>query len=183
VGFIAALTGAAAYAAWAADPAVNGGPKVWVDYAIRMTNPESPDFHIELNTKYVVSSGETINDDKDGRPLLHAGEWRLGCTPYLHNAAAGSTDWSDQKARGIPIPAPGQILLECGMQHNGGDVRRVSVLTKDGSPAIMDFAEPGSAIQYHLEVTPSSTMPDGFINHITRKPVRMGTETTSRSQQ
>jgi beta-lactamase regulating signal transducer with metallopeptidase domain len=180
--FIVALTGATAYAAWAAEPAMREGPKVWIDYAIRMTNPESPNFLIELSTKYVVSSGETINDDKDGKPLLHAGEWRLGCTPYLHDALARSTGWSDQKARGIPIPAPGQILLECSIQHNAGNVQNVSALAKDGSPAIMDIAEPGSALQYHLEVTPYSEMPAGAIDHLTRRPVRMDTESTAEAQ-
>ena len=106
--FIAALTGATTYAAWAAEPAMSGGPKVWIDFSVRMTNPETPKFLIELKTRYVVSSGETINDDKDGRPLLRAGDWRLGCTPYLHDASGPSTDWSDQKARGIPIPAAGK---------------------------------------------------------------------------
>jgi hypothetical protein len=180
--FIAALTGATTFAGWAAGPAMNEGPKVWIDYAIRMTNPESPNFLVELNTKYVVSSGETINDDKDGRSLLRAGDWRLGCTPYLHDALGQSTNWSDQKARGIPIPAPGQILLECGIQHNGGNVQNISALVKDGSPAVMDIAEPGSALQYHLEVTPYSKMPAGFIDHLTRGPARSDTEPTAQSQ-
>jgi len=181
--FIAAVTGATTYAAWAAEPAMSAGPKVWIDYRIRMTNPESPDFLIELNTRYVVSSGETIRDDKDGRPLLRAGKWRLGCTPYVHDAAGASTDWSDQKAHGIPIPAAGQILLECGIQHNDGSVQNVSVLAKDGSAAIMDVAEPGSALQYHLEVNPYSTMPGNFVDHLTHRPVRMVTEPTRPSRQ
>jgi beta-lactamase regulating signal transducer with metallopeptidase domain len=179
---VAVLTGAASYAAWAAEPAMSEGPKVWIDYKIRMTNPESPHFEIVLNTQYVVSSGETINDDKDGRPLLHAGEWRLGCTPYVHDALGQSTDWSDQIARGIPIPASGQILLECGIQHNDGTVRNVSMLAKDGSPAIMDFAEPGSTLQYHLEVTPYSKAPAEFTDHLTRRPVGMDAEPPTESQ-
>jgi beta-lactamase regulating signal transducer with metallopeptidase domain len=182
VWFIVALTGAATYAAWAAGPAMSEGPKVWIDFSVRMTNPESPKFLIELKTRYVVSSGETINDDKDGRPLLRAGDWRLGCTPYLHDALGPSTDWSDQKARGIPLPAAGQILLECGIQHNDGTVQNVAMLAQDGSPAIIDFAEPGSALQYHLEVTPSSSMPGDFVDHLTQRPVRLDTEQKTQSQ-
>ncbi len=180
--FVTALTAASTYAAWAADPANTEGPKVWIDYAIRITNPESPNFLVELNTKYVVSSGETINDDKDGRPLLHAGEWRLGCTPYLHDLRGRPTDWSEQKAQGIPIPAPGQILLECGIQHNGGNIQTASVLAIDGSPATIDFAEPGSALQYHLEVATYSQMPAGFIDQQTRRPVHLDTESAADSR-
>jgi beta-lactamase regulating signal transducer with metallopeptidase domain len=179
---VAALTAATAYAAWAAEPAMSEGPKVWIDFRIRMTNPESPHFVIVLNTRYVVASGETINDDKDGMPLLRAGEWRLGCTPFLPDALGPSPDWSDQKARGIPIPAPGPILLECGIQHNGGNVQNVSALAKDGSPVVIDVAKPGSALQYHLEVTPYSTMPGDFIDHLTQRPVRMDAQSPTQSQ-
>jgi beta-lactamase regulating signal transducer with metallopeptidase domain len=177
--FVTALTAAATYAAWAAEPGNAEGPKVWIDYSIRITNPEAPNFRIELNTKYVVSSGETINDDTDGMPLLRAGEWRLGCTPYLHDLGGRPTDWSDQKAQGIPIPAPGQILLECGIRHNGGNVQNVSVLATDGKPVTIDVGEPGSALQYHLEVAPYSEMPAGFIDHQTRRPVRMDTDSAT----
>jgi hypothetical protein len=180
--FVTALTAASTYAAWATDPANTEGPRVWIDYAIRITNPESPNFLVELNTKYVVASGETINDDKDGKPLLHAGEWRLGCTPYLHDSRGRPTDWSDQKAQGIPISAPGQILLECGIQHNGGNVQNVSVLARDGSPITIDVAEPGSALQYHLEVAPYSQMPAWFVDRQTRRPVRLDAESATDSR-
>jgi beta-lactamase regulating signal transducer with metallopeptidase domain len=178
---IAALTGASAYAAWAAEPAIGDGPRVFVDYSIRMTNPEAPNFHVAMSTQYVVASGETINGT-DGKPLMHAGEWRLGCTPYLHDSSGRSTDWSDQKARGIPIPGPGQILLECSIQHKDGNVQQVAMLAKDGSPAVVDVGEPGTALQYHLEVTPYSAMPDNFVNHLTRRSVHMDTESMQPSQ-
>lgn len=45
------------------------------------------------------------------------GEWRLGCTPDLHDAPGRSSDCSDEHARGIPIPAVSQMLIECGIQR------------------------------------------------------------------
>ena len=111
----------------------------------------------ELATQYLLRSGEAIRDDKDRGPMLHAGHFRLGCTPYLPDAPERSTNWSDLKARGAPIPGPGQILFDCALQHDGGIVQRPTVITNDGNLAVIEASEPGGPTLYRLEVTATAS--------------------------
>jgi beta-lactamase regulating signal transducer with metallopeptidase domain len=161
--FIAAFTGIVTYATWAGQPALASGPPILVDYDIRITNLKMHELR-EVKTVYLVNSGETIKDERDGLPLLKlplpkVGSLRVGCTPYLADATGRLTDWSAQRARGDPIPAAGQILLDCPVRHDGAIVATPAVITNDGSAAIIEAAEADGSYQFRLEVT-ASTSPE-----------------------
>lgn len=153
---ITALTGVVTYATWAGPPASGAGPQILVDYDIRITNPQKHELR-EMRTQYLVHSGETIKDERDGLPLLKAGQLRLGCTPYLADASGRSTDWSAQKARGAPIPVAGQILLDCPIRRDGANAQAPTVITKDGNLAIIEATETDGPYHYRLEVTASTS--------------------------
>jgi bla regulator protein BlaR1 len=156
LGFITALTGVATYATWAGQPASAAGPAILVDFDIRITSPQKHSLR-EMRTQYLVKSGETIKDERDGLPLLKVGSLRFGCTPYLADGSGRSTDWSAQRARGNPIPATGQILLDCPLRRDGAVVATPSVITQDGNPAIIETTEADGSYHYRLEVTPSTS--------------------------
>ena len=149
--FVAALTGVASYAAWSGQPSTVAGPPILVDLKITISNPQTHETQA-LATRYLVHSGETIKD-ANGRPLDFA------CTPYVADESERSTDWSNQRARGIPLPAVGQILLECVIRRDGEIVQRPSIITKDGEPATIETGERGGQHLYRLEVT-ASTSPE-----------------------
>jgi bla regulator protein BlaR1 len=146
--FIAALTGVASYAAWAGQPAMERNPWILVDLKTTISNPETHEVKA-LVTQYLVHSGETPKE-ANGRPLDFA------CTPYVADEPGRSTDWSDQKARGIPLPVAGQILLDCAIRRDGEVVKRPAVITKDGKLATIETVESGS-YRYRVEITPSTS--------------------------
>ena len=149
--FVAALTGVASYAAWSGQLSMIAGPSVLVDLKITISNSQTHEIRA-LATQYLVHSGETIKD-ANGRPLDFA------CTPYLADESERSTDWSDQRARGIPFPDVGQILLDCAIRRDGEIVQRPAVIAKDGELATIETAESGGQYLYRLEVT-ASTSPE-----------------------
>jgi beta-lactamase regulating signal transducer with metallopeptidase domain len=155
---ITALTGVVTYATWAGQPAIAAGPPILVDFDIKITNPQTHELR-EMKTQYLVNSGETIKDGRDGEPLLKVGDLRFGCTPYLADASGRSTDWRAQKARGNPIPIAGQILLDCPIRRDDGIVQTPTVLTEDGNTAIIEIKETDGPYRYRLEVT-ASTSPE-----------------------
>ena len=149
--FVAALTGVASYAAWSGQLSMIAGPPILVDLKITISNPQTHELRA-LATQYLVHSGETIKD-ANGRPLDFA------CTPYLADESARSTDWSDQRARGIPLPAAGQILLDCAIRRDGEIVQRPTVIAQDGELATIETAESGGQYLYRFEVI-ASTSPE-----------------------
>jgi bla regulator protein BlaR1 len=156
IGFIAVLTGLAAYATWAGQSAGAPGPAILVDLKVRITNPRAHELN-DLATEYLVNSGETIPDTRnDGGPLRKTDKF-VACTPYLADTKGRSTDWSALKARGVPIPAAGQILLDCRIYQNGEIVQRPSVITNDGNPAIIETTDTDGSYHYRLEVTATTS--------------------------
>ena len=149
--FVAALAGVASYAAWSGQPSTVAGPSILVDLKITISNPQTHETRA-LATRYLVHSGETIKD-ANGRPLDFA------CTPYVADESGRSTDWSNQRARGIPLPAAGQILLDCAIRRDGEIVQRPAIITKDGEPATIETGERGGQHLYRFDVT-ASTSPE-----------------------
>jgi beta-lactamase regulating signal transducer with metallopeptidase domain len=170
--FITALAGAAAYATWASESPSAAGPAILVDLDVKITNPQTHDLN-ELTTQYLVHSGESIPDTRnDGTPLQKTDRF-VACTPYLSDVAGKSSDWSGLKARGIPMPAAGQILLDCRIYRDGEIGMRPSVIAQDGSPAILEFTEPDGAYHYRLEVT-ATTSPEKIVAAVKRAAERRG---------
>jgi hypothetical protein len=103
-----------------------------------------------LETQYLVRSGEEIKD-ANGRPLDFA------CTPYLPDEPGPSTEWSDRKARGIPLPVAGQILLDCAIRRGGEVVNRPAVIVDDGKLATIETAERDGPHHYRFDITASTS--------------------------
>ncbi len=159
--FIIALIGVGTYTAWAGQSASATGPAILVDLNVRITNPQTHDIN-DLATQYLVHSGETIPDTRnDGGPLQKTDKF-VACTPYLADASGRSTDWSALKARGIPIPTAGQILVDCRIYRNGEIVQRPAVMTNDGSVAVLETTEADGSYRYRLEVT-ATTSPEKIV--------------------
>jgi len=148
---IAAFTGVASYAAWAGQPVIGTGQVILVDMKITISNQQANEVKA-LATQYLVHSGETIKD-ATGRPL------DFTCTPYLADEPDGSAASRDQKARGIPRPTAGQILLDCEIRRDGKVVQRPAVISKDGKLATIDTADGDGAYRYRFDIT-ASTSPE-----------------------
>lgn len=147
---IVAFTGVASYAAWAGQAVTDKGPPILVDLKVTISNPQANEVKA-LVTQYLVRSGEEIKDAK-GRPLDFA------CTPYLLHEPGRLTDSSDQKARGIPLPAAGQILLKCAIRRDSKVVNRAAVITHDGEPATIETADRDGPHRYRFDVTASTSL-------------------------
>ena len=147
----AAFTGVASYASWAGQPVISAGQVILVDMKITISDQQTNEVK-ELATQYLVHSGETIKD-ATGRPL------DFTCTPYLADESAGSAAARDQKARGIPRPTAGQILLDCEIRRDGKVVQRPAVISKDGKLATIDTADGDGAHRYRFDLT-ASTSPE-----------------------
>jgi bla regulator protein BlaR1 len=148
---IVAFTGVASYAAWAGQAATDTDASILIDLKVTISNPQANEIKA-LVTQYLVHSGEEIKD-ANGRPLDFA------CTPYLPDAAGRSTDWSDQKARGIPLPAAGQILLDCVIRRDGEVVNRPAVIVNDGKLGTIETADRDGLHRYRFDIRASATRP------------------------
>jgi bla regulator protein blaR1 len=146
---IVAFTGAASYAAWAGQSATDTGPSILVDLKVTISNPQVNETKA-LVSQYLVRSGEEIKD-ANGRPLDFV------CTPYLPDEPGRSTDWRDQKARGIPAPAAGQILLDCTIRRDNAVVNRPAVIVADGKSATIETAERDGSHRYRFDLTASTS--------------------------
>lgn len=147
---IAALTGAASFAAWAAKPAVGDTP-ILVDMKITITNPQTQETNV-LATRYLVHSGEEIKDEAR-RPLDFA------CTPWLTGTIEGSAIANNLKEHHI-VMRPGQVLLECALRRDGEVTDRPILLVNDGTSGIIEMTERGGPRQFRIEVRPSTSAAD-----------------------
>ena len=138
------------YAAWAAQPAATGdGPPILVDMKITITDTSSKDV-AALATRYLVHSGEEFVD-ANARPL------DFSCTPYLPDEPGRVTDWSAIRARGIPTPAAGQILLVCAIREQGRVISSPAVTMRDGKWGTIETAGEGGQRHYRLEVSATTS--------------------------
>lgn len=146
---IIAFTGVASYAAWAGQSATDKDRSILVDLKVTISNSQTNEVKA-LATQYLVRSGEEIKD-ANGRPLDFA------CTPYLPDEPGRSSDWRDLKARGIPLPVPGQILLDCAVRRDNAVVSRPAVLVDEGKLATIETAEPDGPHRYRFDITASTS--------------------------
>jgi beta-lactamase regulating signal transducer with metallopeptidase domain len=148
VALILAITLVATYAALAGQPAQDSR-LVLVNLKVTVSNSQTNQVKA-LATQYLVNSGEVIKD-ANNQPL------DFSCTPYLSDEPGHSTDWSDQKRRGIPLPAAGQILLDCAIWRAGEVVNRPAVMFRDGKTGTIETLEHGGAHRFRLEVTATTS--------------------------
>jgi bla regulator protein blaR1 len=150
VALILGLTSAMAYTAWAGQSQAPGqGPSILVDLKVTITNPQTSEIQV-LATRYVVRSGEEILD-ASSLPLKYA------CTPFLPDEAGRTTDWTAIRARGIPVPPAGQILLTCSIRRDGSEVFTPAIMVADGKPGAIEFPEGNGPRQYRIEVIASTS--------------------------
>jgi beta-lactamase regulating signal transducer with metallopeptidase domain len=147
--FIAFLTGVSGYAAWAGQAVSQDDRAILIGLKVTVSDPQKTDVHV-LNYQVVVRSGESIQ-------TANAPPLDLACTPYLADQPGHPTDWSDQKARGIPLPRSDQILLDCAIRRDGKALERPAVIVGDGKTGTIETNEPGGPHRYRIEITPSTS--------------------------
>jgi bla regulator protein blaR1 len=143
--FIAALTGIASYATWAGQAADSDTRSVLIDLKVSVSNLETHAVATRTS-QYLVRSGEAITSSDDGPP-------DLTCTPLLADAPGHRGDWSEQQARGIPRPQPGQVLLDCAIRRDGEVVERPAVILGDGKSGTIETSEHEGPHHYRIEIT------------------------------
>lgn len=144
---ITAITGYAAWAGQAATP--DKGPPVLVDLKVTITNPQTNEVNV-LATRYLVHSGEDINE-AGSQSLKYA------CTPYLPDGDGLTTDWTAIRARGIPTPPPGHILVLCSIREAGQEVASPAVMMADGKPGTIETSQKEGPLRYRLEINASTS--------------------------
>jgi hypothetical protein len=150
VSLILGLTSVAGYAAWAGQStAPDKGPPVLVDLTVTITNPQTNEVNA-LSTRYLVHSGEDINDT-GSQPLKYA------CTPYLPDEPGRVTDWTSIRARGLPVPPAGQILVLCSIREEGQEIASPAVMMADGKPGAIETSQRGGPLRYRLDITASTS--------------------------
>jgi beta-lactamase regulating signal transducer with metallopeptidase domain len=151
--FALALSIAGSYAVWAAQPRATGiGDPILVNLNFTVitspaNSPITDTFNESIET--IVNSGETPNYN-----LGHPYDAR--CTPYLPDVGPSSV-WDDQRARGIPVPAKGQILLECKIRNEHGIVATPSMIEVEGTTAVVAIDDSAHMLHYKLEVNASTS--------------------------
>lgn len=144
------LTAATGYAAWAGQAVSDGkGPPVILELKLTITDSKSNEVRA-LATRYLVHSGEEMLGE-GSHPLEFA------CTPYLPDDAGGNTDWSAIRARGLPLPQAGQILVLCSIRERGRVISSPAVIMGDGKWGTIETAGEGGTRLYRLEVNASTS--------------------------
>jgi beta-lactamase regulating signal transducer with metallopeptidase domain len=150
IALVVGITAISGYAAWAGQPPTSGkGPSILVDLKVTITNPQTNETNV-LATRYLVHSGEDIND-ASSQPLKYA------CTPYLPDQPGLTTDWSVIRARGIPVPPAGQILVLCSIREDGQEVASPAVMMADGKQGAIETSQKGGSLRYRLEINASTS--------------------------
>ncbi|HEX6638928.1 MAG TPA: M56 family metallopeptidase [Steroidobacteraceae bacterium] len=143
------IAAASGYGAWAGQTGAGDGPPILVDLKVTVTNAQTSETHV-LATRYLVHSGEEIRD-ANSQPLQYA------CTPYLPDEPGRSTDWTAIKARGIPLPPAGHILVLCSIREDGQEVAAPAVLMADGKPGVIEIGRKEGSVHYRLDVDVSTS--------------------------
>jgi beta-lactamase regulating signal transducer with metallopeptidase domain len=147
--FIVALTGIVSYATWAGQAAAADDRSILIDLKVTISSPQTHEVATRTN-QYLVRSGEAITSSGDGLDFA--------CTPLLADAPGYPGNWSDQQARGIPRPQPGQILLDCAVRRDGTVVERPAVIVGDGKSGIIETSERGGPHRYRIEITAATSL-------------------------
>ena len=140
------LIGSGSYTAWAAQAAVDAkGPRVLVKMRVTVVtkNAKSKDTY-SASTQYIVHSGEAS-------PPMNAQPYDFGCMAILPGEPASAARKS-REARGLPVPAEGQILMDCTVRHEGEVVATPSILASDGHLATIETADSDGLRRYKIEL-------------------------------
>jgi bla regulator protein blaR1 len=143
IAFVLLLTIFGGYAVWAVQPQARvKSAQILVKMKLTVTTPTDT---WGASTEVLANSGE-VASYQPGHP------YDVRCAAFLGNEDRGSSAWDDQKARGIPLPATGQILLECKISNAGKVVATPSVIAKDGGSAVIQFDDPEDAHRYRVDL-------------------------------
>jgi len=142
VACLVGLIGSGSYAAWAAQAAVDSkGPRVLVKMRVTAVtnNGKSKDTY-SASTEYVVHSGEAS-------PPMNASPYDFGCIAILPGEPVSPA----RKARGLPAPAEGQILMDCTVRYQGEVVATPSLLASDGHRSMVEADDRDGLRVYKIE--------------------------------
>jgi bla regulator protein BlaR1 len=140
---------------------ISGGYTVWAAQSV----PETKSAPILLNVKLTViteanvwsASTETLSNSGEAAAYPPGHPFDFRCTAFLPDKAGQSSAWNSQKARGVPVPVSGQILLECKLSHNGEVVSNPSLITSDGDSATVEIDDFQHESHYKLELNASTS--------------------------
>lgn len=149
IALVVGMTAAGGYAAWAGQPAKGEGPRILVDMKVKVTNSQSNEV-FAVATRYVVHSGELPADMKVPPAAFT-------CTPYLGDALEKSSAWESMKARGLPLPPAGYILMDCTIRQDGEVIATPAVMAMDGKPATIETTAPDKIRTYKIELNASTS--------------------------
>jgi bla regulator protein blaR1 len=144
IAFALLLTVSGGYVVWAAQPQAQVLKSTQILVKMKLTVTTSSETWA-ASTEVLANSGE-LASYQSGRP------YDVRCTAFLGNEDRGPSAWDDQKARGIPLPVSGQILLECKISNGGKVVATPSVIAKDGGSAVIEFYGAEDAHHYRLDL-------------------------------
>jgi beta-lactamase regulating signal transducer with metallopeptidase domain len=146
---IVGLAAIAGYAAWAGQATETQSPHILVDMKIEVSNSQSNEVNA-FATRYLVRSGELPADMKVPPAAF-------SCIPYLSAGLEKSSAWAAMKARGLPLPPAGHILMDCTIRQNGEVVATPAVMALDGKPATIEFADREKTRVYKIELNASTS--------------------------
>lgn len=147
IALVIALAACGGYTAWAGQMAEGKGAQIVVDMKVNVTNTQSNEV-FAVATRYLVHSGETPSDMKVP-PAAFV------CTPYLHDELEKSSAWAGMKARGLPMPPVGYILMDCTIREEGQVVSTPAVMALDGQPALIETST--GLRTYRMELNASTS--------------------------
>jgi hypothetical protein len=82
---------------------------------------------------------------------------KYACTPYLPDEPGRVTDWTAIRARGIPVPPAGQVLVLCSIREQGQEIASPAVMMADGKPGAIETSQKGGSLRYRLEINASTS--------------------------
>lgn len=101
-------------------------------------------------TRYLVHSGELPTD-------MRVPPAAFTCIPYLSDGLEKSSAWEAMKARGLPLPPAGHILMDCTIRQDGAVIATPAVMAKDGQPATIETTDRDRLRVYKIELNASAS--------------------------
>jgi bla regulator protein BlaR1 len=144
--FALLLSLSGSYAAWAVQPQARlNSTAVLVKMKLTVTSSTGTDTK-SAATEVLANAGVRAAYLPAGHP------YDVRCAAFLPDEDRQSPAWDDQRARGIPLPAEGQILLECKISQAGKVISSPSVIAAEGELATMEFYDTDGSHHIRLEL-------------------------------
>jgi hypothetical protein len=148
-----ALTLSGAYTVWASASGLTQETSVLlVDLAVTVSDSSDQGSTqvTSLASEYLVNSGEARN-------YASVAPFDTQCIASLPGDVRPSSGSGQALVKSAPLPAAGQILLECIIRRDRQIVATPSLITRDGEPAKVDFENADRSTHYMIEFTATAS--------------------------